>query len=278
MERRTFLEMISGAITFLGIPGSRSPVLLNDLLPRALQRNITSELRMHDGRQSLFIDGKPHDGVFCSVRSEYMKNFVDAGFDIFDARDVPHGWVGDGRYDFTETDEVIDSFLRQKPNALLILRCGWYPRNFWWVLKHQQEASVPHVRDKKQYMPSYASLRWREESSEALRQFVEHVENKYGGNVIAYLPDAGEPGEWFERYAFTEDEDRLTKGYEMGDYSEPMQRAYREYLNRKYGTIAELNRVYRQNATSFDDRTVKRTFSESTKPVGTRTQGSSSAA
>src|ERR1039458_7536176 len=96
-------------------------------------------------------------------------------------------------------------------------------------------------------MPSYASSLWREQSGEALSRFVEHVENKYGGNVIGYLPDAGEPGEWFERYAYTEDEDRLTKGYQMGDYRDPAQQAYRRFVLQNYGSLPEVNKIYRAN-------------------------------
>ena len=251
MQRRTFLEVAGAAIASLALPQLSSSASLTG--PSTPTGGMVSELRMKDGRLTLFFNGQPHDGIFCSVRSSNMKNFIDAGFDIFDALGIPFGWLDDGKYDFTETDREIEAFLQQKPDAKLIIRCGWYPRNFWWVLNHPEQASVPHVRDKHQQMPSYASLAWRDASGEALRRFVEHVEDKYSDSVIAYLPDNGEPGEWFERYAYTEDDDRFTKGYQMGDYSEPMQQSYRRFLQQKYGAIAEANKIYRANFKAFDE-------------------------
>lgn len=253
MKRRTFLETVSGAGAVLAFRRVTSMTAGKANASPVPTEAIRSELRPHKGKMSLFLNGVPHDGIFCSMQSRYMRNFIDAGFDIFDARDIPHGWVDDGKYDFASTDKEVEAFLRQKPSAKLIVRCGWFPRNFWWVVQNREEAAVPHVRDKKQLMPSYASLRWREESAEALLRFVEHMEDKYGDSVIAYLPDSGEPGEWFERYAYTEDDDRLTKGFEMGDYSEPMQRAYRQFAQKKYGSIAEINRNYLTSIESIEE-------------------------
>ncbi len=267
MKRRTFLESAGAALALMTLPGEKASAL-KFAVPKSSARHSSSELRFHNGRQVLFINGQPHDGIFCSVSSRCMKNFIDAGFDIFDARDIPHGWVDDGKYDFRATDKTIRSFLKQKPDAKLIVRCGWFPRNFWWVLKHPEEAAVPHARNKKLLMPSYASLRWREESSNALSRFVAHVEEEYGESVVAYLPDAGEPGEWFERYAYCEDADRFTAGYEMGDYSPAMQRAYRQYAQAKYGNIAELNRVYRITAADCSEIRIPETDRRLSPQIG----------
>jgi hypothetical protein len=216
---------------------------------------LLTELRVHNGRPTLFINGEPHDGLFCSVRSTYMKNFIDAGFDIFDTHpSTPHGWVGDGKYDYTETDKYIEAYLKQKPDAKLILRFWFgYPRDFWWAVKYKEHQTVPRVMDKGHKMPSYASLKWREEAGEALRRVVAHVEEKYGNNVIAYVPGGGSCGEWFDWYAYTEDEERLTQGYEMGDYSKPMQEAYRKYVREKYESIENVNRIYGLKIQNFDE-------------------------
>jgi len=266
MKRRTFLETVGGATAFSALRPLTAAAGFHSNPPHV--EAMSSELRLHEGKVSLFLNGVPHDGIFCSMQSRYMQNFIDAGFDIFDARDIPHGWVDDGKYDFAQTDKAVEAFLRQKRSAKLIVRCGWFPRNFWWVLKHPEEAAVPHVRDKKQLMPSYASLRWREESAEALRKFVEHMEGKYGSSIIAYLPDSGEPGEWFERYAYTEDEDRLTKGFQMGDYSAPMQRAYRHFAQRRYGSIAEVNRIYRTEVQTMDQLSIPESDRRLTAKLG----------
>ncbi len=220
-----------------------------------VQRSLTTELKMYKGKVTLFINGKPHDGLFCSVRSPYMKNFIDAGYDIFDTHPcTPHGWVGENKYDYTETDKYIEAYLKQKPDVKLILRFWFgYPRNFWWAVKHPEYCIVPRVRDKGRKMPSYASLKWRKEAGEALYRVVKHVEEKYGNNIVGYVPGGGSCGEWFQWYAYTEDKDRFTKGYEMGDYSEPMKKAYRKFVKEKYKTVENMNRVCGTSFKSFNE-------------------------
>ena len=95
-----------------------------------------TELKDYQGRPTLFINNEAHDGLFCSVRSPYMQNFIDAGFDIFDTHPAtPHGWIDNGQYDYTETDAYIEAYLSQKPDAKLIIRFWFgYPRNFWWAV------------------------------------------------------------------------------------------------------------------------------------------------
>jgi len=219
------------------------------------EEGMKTELKMYDGRPTLFINGKPHDGLFCSVRSPYMKNFIDAGFDIFDTHPTaPNGWIGDGKYDYSKTDAYIEAYLKQKPDAKLIIRFWFgYPRNFWWAVKHKDQQAVSKVRDKGRKMPSYASLKWREEAGEALRRVIAHCEKKYGDNIIAYVPGGGSCGEWFQWYAYTEDPDRLTKGYEMGDYSKPMREAFQKFVKEKYKNLDTVNRVYESKLSNWNE-------------------------
>jgi len=216
---------------------------------------LKTELKMYDGRPTLFINGKPHDGLFCSVRSPYFQNFIDAGFDIFDTHPTaPNGWIGDGKYDYSKTDAYIEAYLKQKPDAKLIIRFWFgYPRNFWWAVKHKDQQAVSKVRDKGRKMPSYASIKWREEAGEALRRVIAHCEKKYGDNIVAYVPGGGSCGEWFQWYAYTEDADRITKGYEMGDYSQPMRKAFQKFVRNKYKHLSKVNQLYGLNLSNWDE-------------------------
>jgi len=221
--------------------------------------NLIAELKMHNGRSTLFINGEPHDGIFCSTRAGYKQNFIDAGFDVFNILGGGHGWVADGIYDYLESDEYsldsnIESFLAQKPDAKIIVRLVFgYPRNFWWAVQHEDHQAVPHARDLGRKMPSYASLKWREETGEAMMNVIRHLEEKYGNNIIGYLPGCGSCGEWFQWYAYTEISDRFTNGYQMGDYSQPMQEAYREFVRNKYQHIAAVNAAYGTDLKSFGE-------------------------
>ena len=205
---------------------------------------ITAELKMHEGRSTLFINGEPHDGIFCSTRPGNKQNFIDAGFDIFNIMGGGHGWIADGVYDYLESDEYsmdnnIEAFLAEMPDAKIIPRLGFaYPRNFWWAVQNVDQQAVPHGRDLGRKMPSYASLKWRKEAGEALRNIVMHLEKKYGNSIIGYLPGCGSCGEWFQWHAYTEITDRFTNGYQLGDYSQPMQEAYRAYVKEKYQSIS----------------------------------------
>ncbi len=220
---------------------------------------LTAEMKMYRGRSTLFINGVPHDGIFCSTRPGNYQNFLDAGFDVFNILGGGHGWVADGVYDFLESDEYsldnnIESLLSKKPDAKIIVRLVYgYSRNFWWAVKHEDQQAVPRRRNLGRKMPSYASLEWREDAGEAMVAVIKHLERKYGNNIIGYLPGCGSCGEWFQWYAYTEIPDRFVNGYQMGDYSEPMRKAYRDYVRNKYGNIREVNEVYGLNLSSFDE-------------------------
>jgi hypothetical protein len=220
---------------------------------------LVAEMKLYNGRTTLFINGQPHDGIFCSTLAANKQEFIDAGFDIFNIIDGGNPWVADSLCDFQETDEynldnIISDFIFRKPDAKIIVRLSYgYPRNFWWAVEHKDQQAVPHWRDLGRKMPSYASLKWREEAGRALEITVRHLEEKFGNNIIGYMPGNGSCGENFEQYAFTEISDRFVNGYQMGDYSEPMQQAYRSYVKDKYKAIKNVNDVYRLNLQSFNE-------------------------
>ncbi|MCD6417032.1 MAG: family 14 glycosylhydrolase [Planctomycetes bacterium] len=221
---------------------------------------LTTELRIVQGRPTLFVNGRPHHRIFCSTPARYMRNFIDAGFDVFDTHpNTPHGWVGPGEYDYTETDARIESYLDQKPDALLILRF-WIGQDQkkhwgtpWWSFQNPDETLRTTADGAALDKPSFASLKWRVAAGEALRRAVEHIEAKYGQNILAYVPGGGPCGEWFHWYAYAEQSNWEKPGAPaLEDYSAPMKAAYREYLQEKYGTIGALNRAWDGEYPSFD--------------------------
>ncbi len=217
-------------------------------------QKLTTVLQQHNGKPTLFINDQPHDGLFCSVQPPYMQNFIDAGFDIFDTHPyVPDGWIGDDDFDYTKTDEFIEKYLKQKPDAKLIIRFWMgYPYSNWWSKSNPDEIVITKIRQRDELLPSFASMKWREEAGEALSRVVNHIEQKYGNNVVAYVPGGGPNGEWFHWYAYNEDADRHEKGYPLEDYSEPMQSVFREFAQNKYGTVQMMNDAYGTRLNSFD--------------------------
>ncbi len=189
-----------------------------------------------------------------------MRNFIDAGFDVFDTHPLtPHGWVGEDEYDYSATDARIEQYLSQKPDALLILRF-WMeydqanPRpgyGLWWQEKHADQRVMistgpasGHLKNE----PSFASLAWREAAGEALRRVVAHVEEKYGDNILGYVPGGGPCGEWYHWFCYGGrfSSDRLD------DYSEPMRQAFVGAMREKYGDIAALNDAWSTSYESFE--------------------------
>ncbi len=213
------------------------------------------------GRPRLWVNDRPHPGIFCSTPPAFMGNFIDAGFDIFDTHPLtPHGWVGPDAYDYAQTDRRIASYLDQKPDALLIVRF-WMeydqarprPRQgLWWCAEHPTE----HVQTNRgvetghlSVEPSFASRLWREQAGEALRRVVTRIERRWGENVAAYVPGGGPCGEWFHwfNYGANAGPDHLD------DYSPPMRAAWADYLAGKYGRIAALNAAWGREHARFED-------------------------
>ena len=213
------------------------------------------------GLPRLWINDQPHPGIFCSAPPTTMRNFIDAGFDIFDTHPLtPHGWVGPDQYDYTETDRRIESYLTQKRDALLIVRF-WMeydqarpkPRHgLWWCDEHPAEHVQTNQGVETGHLsaePSFASQLWRDQAGEALRRVVEHIEQRYGDNVVAYVPGGGPCGEWFHwfNYGANSGPDHLD------DYSPPMHAAWTRYLADRYDTIEALNTAWGAAHKRFDD-------------------------
>ena len=244
-----------------------------------------TDLRPHHGYPTLFIDDRPHSGLLSSAPAAFMRNVLDAGFDVVDTHPfMPLGWTGPGTYVYTETDARIETYLRQSPDARLVVRfwLGYRQdspklQEYWWLLQHPGECIQPFPVEPGRPMPwdelaaplawnqliaasegrtvspklpvyppkpSFASLRFREEAGEALRRAVAHLEERYGERIVGYVTGGGPCGEWFHWHA---DEARML------DYSAPMRRAFQDHLRRVYGDVKALNRAWNTGHDGFED-------------------------
>jgi len=174
-----FLTRMASALLFCACSYCAFPQSAQE---KATGRTLVAEMETINGRTTLFINGQPHDGIFCSTLAGNMQEFIEAGFDVFNIIDGGNPWVADSLYDFKETgeynlDNIIDNFLHEKPDAKIIVRLTYgYPRNFWWAVEHVDQQAVPHWRNLGRKMPSYASMKWREEAGKALEVTVRHLE------------------------------------------------------------------------------------------------------
>lgn len=89
-------------------------------------------------------------------------------------------------------------------------------------------------------LPSWSSLKWREDTGYCLKRFIEHVRSQpYGKRVIGYMVAGGCSDEWcyWSR--------RL-------DYSKPHLEGFQRWLRARYGTVEELRRRWHNSAVTFD--------------------------
>lgn len=178
-------------------------------------------------------------------------------------------WKEDGTFDFTLPDTLTDRIMKLVPDGQMMPR-AFLTTPFWWDEKYPEEllkfsGPVPrepafsHVNESlwayetKQFHgltnASTASKQWRKDAGDAVFAATAHLVERYGREHIYAMQMAyGTCGEWgaFGSYLFGQ--------IGNGDFSEPMVRAYREFLRAKYGdkpefaTIMPPSKAERQKA------------------------------
>ena len=163
-------------------------------------------------------------------------------------------WQEDGSFDFTLTDTLTDRIMALIPDGRMMPR-AFLTTPYWWDKKYPGEllkfsgptpkqTNFTHVNEplwlyeNKQFHgsdnASLASLQWRNDAGNAVYATTKHLVERYGRNRIYAMQMAyGTCGEWgaFGSYLFGQSAN--------GDFSEPMVRAYREFLREKYGDKPE---------------------------------------
>ncbi|MFA7344780.1 MAG: beta-galactosidase [Terrimicrobiaceae bacterium] len=245
-----------------------------------------TEVRNHNGLPTLFIDALPHHGLWSSAPPEFMRNVLDAGFDIVDTHPLTSiGWTGPDTYDYADTDRRIESYLVQSRDAKLIVRF-WlgYPQKetepkeeFWWMAQHPEENVRPFPVSEGHPMP------WDEVHGQLPLGQLIAIHN---GHANASVCPARPPRPSFASLLFREQAgDALRRvvahieakygerivGYVTGggpcgewfhwsaddprmmDYSAPMRRTFHAYLSEHYGDVAALNRTWNSHFADFSE-------------------------
>jgi hypothetical protein len=102
----------------------------------------------------------------------------------------------------------MDEFLKLKPDALLIPRILLTPDD-WWCATFPEDITMrddgsPAGMFGNRCHPTLASSHYRELSHKAMQAFLDHVEGKYGGNILGYQVGNGFGGEWLMFNSFWE--------------------------------------------------------------------------
>ena len=131
---------------------------------------------------------------------------------------IPVGWVGPGRFDYTETDQLFALLFSTAPDILFLPRIklnvpeGWcetYPDDVYVyaggprttqeilaMIGTEVHGSHPTKATDLIALQSFPSAQWKHDASQALRRFVEHMESSpWADRIIGYHIAYGTSGE-----------------------------------------------------------------------------------
>ena len=223
----------------------------------------TSRVGLHSGAPTLFINGKPHNGMaYMAYRPsvEVFSDFAEAGVDLFSFSGTPtesgYGlattvWTGLGEYDYSQLDQRALMVLEANPDAYFFPRLYVHAPK-WWSKDHPDDVVlmdpgdgkyVPFIHSGGKPAPSWASERWRRDTVGGLRRLIAHVDaSPYADRVIGYHIASGTTEEWMMWGA---------NERQWVDYSPVNVARFREWLRARYGTAAELRQAWRDDVVDF---------------------------
>ena len=246
-----------------GSPPRRSAYVPGFKAERTPQADTVARVAPVKGVPTLVIDGKPYGPMCltrCAASYEQLREFGDRNFQVHFELVGAVGWPGEQLNTFRRLDRRISRFLDEIPNARIILRlylcnpprfAADYPDETlrfndgrvdhfdkWYAMRDRPEEERGY--------PSFASELWRRQTAEALFRYVTHIRrSSYSRNVIGYFICGGGTEEWY--YWSDYDHTKLAV-----DYSAPMQRAFRQYLRRKYaGDVRKLREAWNDPSADF---------------------------
>ncbi len=216
---------------------------------------------MFKGTPALYVNGKLTSQVLAAPYVPGPADFTDftrAGISIFDIY-LLFDWKGPEQYDFQKIDAKMDVYLKLKPDALFIPRVLLTPGD-WWCTKFPEDITMrddgtPAGMFGKPCHPSLASEHYRELSHKAMKAFLDHVEGKYGNNIVGYQVGNGFGGEWlmFNSFWETRPGQKPPTKFGVEDYSPPARREFRAWLRRKYGTEGNLRHAWHDEKVTFEN-------------------------
>ena len=177
----------------------------------------TAEVKRHNGTPTLFINGKPHNGMaWATYRPtvEVFRDFAKAGVSLYTFSGTPteagYGlsntvWTGPDTYDYSQFDQRVLTLLEADPDAYFFPRLYVHAPK-WWSEQHPDDIVVvdskdgdyvPFIHSGNKPAPSWASETWRQDTVAGLKRLIEHVDNSpYADRVVGYHIASGTTEEW----------------------------------------------------------------------------------
>ncbi len=235
--------------------------------PQPSRPPLSSEIRMHNNRPTIFINNRPESPVIYALTDvpggrwsweelpqHNIRQFCTQGIRLFQV-DLffDHCWQPDGTMDISAARRQIAGILSVCPDASVFFRFHVTAPK-WWMREHPDEwvryADVEPRDESSEGMPriieedngpvrrvSMASLLWKSEATAKLREFLFALAATPEGNALAGIQVAnGVYGEW-HNWGFYHNEP---------DVSQPMERTFRSWLQNRYGTDDALQKAWRK--------------------------------
>ena len=223
---------------------------------------LPAEVALRNGVPCLLLDGVPQPATCYMTYQPAARNFQimgEAGVHLYSfsatATESTYNmaapcWVGPEDYDYSAYDTRVNMLLGADPEARFL------PRVFlgtpdWWADAYPEDlvrfdpgdgtSALFICRGKR--VASWASLRWRKDTAEALRRFIAHNEAaEYADRVVGYHLASGTTEEWMQ-WGGNEDQ--------WADYSAPNRAMFQEWLQRNYGNDDALQTAWGNDALNF---------------------------
>lgn len=146
-----------------------------------------------------------------------------------------HYYIKEGETpDYSYLESALKSIVENNPNAKILVRIRFYPSAKW--LKENPDSALTYsTGEKSTRFPSISSLKYREQSQNALRMIIDYAEKHYGKNIIGYHPGGGNSCEWFYPGSHHD---------KFSGYDESTQKAWNKWLLKKYASDTDLQKAW----------------------------------
>ena len=230
-----------------------------------------AEIRKHNGRTAIFVDGKPLTSPMAFIRTrvrdeenrpeikfdaEYFKSLRESGIQVY-MLSCNTLWL---QPDALEVfDKEARMLLEAVPDAYIVARFGLHPPVSWveenpdecvlfsdgkprafHLITESYEADYPRFY-------SLCSQKWREDAGRALVEaWGKVLELPYADRIIGCFPTAGQTSEWY--YV-----PRVVDHQACAGYCKAFRREFSSYLRDLYGTDEALQKAWKMPDVTIDN-------------------------
>jgi hypothetical protein len=250
-------------------------ILLTNCSKNSEKEPLSGRIQMYNGKPTIFINDKPQNPFFYGpgdgvagmnsweeISKHNIKEFSNAGVNLFTTHlFLERIWMEGNKLDLNYIKKIVRGYLDVDPNAATMVYITLSPPRWWYKLNPGEvivyadgptspeyevgmkrityDDNAPRTR---RY--SFASEKWKKESSEIVAQFCkEFSQTEEGKTVFSIYTGGGCYGEW-NYWGFIEAEP---------DNSVPMIKHFRNSLKDKYKTTEALQQAWNNKEVTFEN-------------------------